>query len=107
VEGMVSHDCTSKHQSWLNGPWECAALGNVVRSVRGLITSQHFFWASFCTVGSDEKKLELFFGNLEKMLNYKNGKILKPENYYLRNEVKSGPRSQPMFSGQFLFSFLF
>jgi hypothetical protein len=41
------------------------------------------------------------------MLNYKKEKKLKQENYYLRNKIKSGPRSQPMFSGQIFFPFSF
>jgi hypothetical protein len=72
----------------------------------GLITSQHFFWASFCTVGSDKKDF-FFGGNSKKMINYKKEKNLKQENYYLRNKIKSGPRSQPMFSGQIFFPFTF
>jgi hypothetical protein len=31
------------------------------------------------------------------MLDCTKAKILKPENYYVRNKVKSGPCSQPMF----------
>jgi hypothetical protein len=95
-------------------PGNVLPLGrNVVRSLgtRKIRAWAHyipaFFFGLVFALYGVTKKVGIFLLEIrKKMLNYKNGKILKPENYYLRNEVKFGPRSRPMFSGQFSF-FLF